>query len=317
MTLTSKTLIGLLLLSLLLGIVVIWLIHDRANTLQAHARVTSMLQDSLTFHRTINEASFALLRGDAERSFALLALANAKDTMTNSAWMRLAQDYLQNRQVMQDSLTRAVETNLRHAQNLAQCKARSRQAELELHSTEQQQANLLDTYRHLAQKYEQNEQTRQELLQAINALKEENRHWQDSLAWLSKSVGSITFINRNGVAVDYFGYLKNGQANGYGIGFYQSGGIYRGQWSENSRNGYGKYLWKNGDYYEGEFEEGQRHGQGVYHFKSGEKFVGAWHKDQRNGYGEFFSADGKILLKGYWKNDKFEKNSDKGTKLTQ
>lgn len=116
---------------------------------------------------------------------------------------------------------------------------------------------------------------------------------------------SIEFINRKGLKVSYFGQVKNGKAHGYGVGFYEGGGVYRGYWSENARHGQGLYTWKNGDTYEGNYVEGERTGFGIYTFASGEKYRGDWKSDVRDGYGELWSADGQLQWKGQWQKDKY------------
>lgn len=115
---------------------------------------------------------------------------------------------------------------------------------------------------------------------------------------------SIEFVNRKGVKVSYFGEVKNGKANGYGVGFYEGGGVYRGFWMENMRHGQGMYTWKNGDTYEGNYSQGERDGFGIYTFVSGEKYRGDWKSDVREGYGELWSPDGQLQWKGQWQKDK-------------
>lgn len=124
---------------------------------------------------------------------------------------------------------------------------------------------------------------------------------------IKSSFGQLEFKNVKGLKVIYVGYLTGGMAHGYGMGMYETGSFYKGEWYENKRHGQGKFQWANGDIYIGQFELEERSGQGTYHFKSGEKYVGGWKNGVKDGYGEYFSAEGKILLKGEWKDDKLVK----------
>lgn len=115
---------------------------------------------------------------------------------------------------------------------------------------------------------------------------------------------SFDFINRKGLKVSYYGETKQGKAHGYGIGFYYSGGVYRGYWENNMRHGHGSYTWKNGDTYDGNYAFGERSGFGIYTFVSGEKYRGDWKSDVRDGYGELWDATGNLQWKGQWQKDK-------------
>lgn len=141
-------------------------------------------------------------------------------------------------------------------------------------------------------------------------LKKLNEQLEADFYKLKSSYGKIDFFNANKVKVHYFGELKDGKANGYGMGIFDSKGIYEGEWLNNARNGKGKYLWSNGDIYEGNYKNDKRNGYGTYYFATGEKYEGYWENDLRNGKGKFYDKDGKIILEGLWINDKLSKNGE-------
>lgn len=122
------------------------------------------------------------------------------------------------------------------------------------------------------------------------------------------SFSEIVFENRKGLRVQYFGETSNGMANGYGMGVYETGGVYKGYWRDNSRNGKGEYRWTSGDEYTGEYKNGERNGFGIYKFASGERYEGEWVNDLRHGQGSHYSSKGEITLKGEWRKDKLRKN---------
>ncbi|MDP2189263.1 MAG: hypothetical protein Q8J69_11340 [Sphingobacteriaceae bacterium] len=128
----------------------------------------------------------------------------------------------------------------------------------------------------------------------------------------------LTFKNAEGLTVRYFGRCEAGKAAGFGIGLFESKGIYEGQWLDNARHGAGKYTWSNGDSYEGEFREGARNGFGVYTFATGESYVGNWKNDLRDGKGKLLDSGGSVLLDGDWERDRFlRKPSKNATDSTQ
>lgn len=121
----------------------------------------------------------------------------------------------------------------------------------------------------------------------------------------------LNFRNTEGLAVRYFGHSVKGQATGFGIGLFESKGIYEGQWLNNARHGSGKYTWANGDSYEGEFKDGARNGEGIYLFATGESYLGSWKNDLRDGKGKLLDAGGSVLLDGDWEKDRFLRKPNK------
>lgn len=115
----------------------------------------------------------------------------------------------------------------------------------------------------------------------------------------------LQFTTSEGKAVRYYGAVESGKAHGMGMGSFEGGGVYEGEWKNGARHGQGTYRWVSGDVYEGSFKNGRREGVGTYRFVSGERYEGDWKNDLRHGIGRFYSAEGKLLLDGPWKDDKF------------
>jgi hypothetical protein len=62
----------------------------------------------------------------------------------------------------------------------------------------------------------------------------------------------------------YEGYKLNGLRHGYGKFYYQDGGMYDGDWSENKMDGFGKLYYQSGKLaYEGEWKSDQFMGKGI------------------------------------------------------
>ncbi len=119
--------------------------------------------------------------------------------------------------------------------------------------------------------------------------------------------GSLTLVSLKGVKFEYVGKTVNGQANGYGVGIFESGGVYKGFWQDNLRHGNGQYVWKDGDKYEGDFFNDRRTGHGTYTWKNGEYYIGEWKDDMRHGEGVLYRKNGKVKIEGLFDNDKLVK----------
>lgn len=115
----------------------------------------------------------------------------------------------------------------------------------------------------------------------------------------------IIEIDKGENQVVYIGKRKEGKAHGYGVGYWSSGSLYKGDWRANERHGHGWYKWKDGDIYEGDFKNDKRTGTGVYTWKDGEHYRGGWKENMREGYGAIYYPNGKLKYEGTWKNDKF------------
>jgi hypothetical protein len=114
----------------------------------------------------------------------------------------------------------------------------------------------------------------------------------------------ISFTNQNGNLIHYLGEVKDGKANGGGIGIWNTGSIYKGEWKNNMRHGVGEFKWADGQVYVGEFENDIRSGEGTYSWPSGEKYVGEFENNRMNGQGILYDPDGNKKYEGKWKNDK-------------
>jgi len=110
----------------------------------------------------------------------------------------------------------------------------------------------------------------------------------------------ITFRSPSNKKIYYMGAVENGKANGYGMGLWETGGIYKGEWKNGLRSGKGRYEWPDGDWYEGELFLDQPHGQGVYQWKNGERYEGQWQEGKRQGQGTLYDKEGKVIQNGIW-----------------
>lgn len=120
-----------------------------------------------------------------------------------------------------------------------------------------------------------------------------------------KSYGEyLNFKSKKNSQMHYVGQVTNSMANGIGIALLDTGSRYEGEWKNNARHGEGKFYWADGEYYIGSYTNDKRSGMGTYYWPNGEKYVGQWADDKRNGAGTFYGADGKVITKGVWKNDK-------------
>ncbi len=117
----------------------------------------------------------------------------------------------------------------------------------------------------------------------------------------------ITFKNDNGRTVHYLGEVINEKANGGGVGIWNTGSIYRGDWKDNMRHGKGTFEWVDGEKYVGDYRNDKRDGEGKYYWPSGERYEGEWRDDRRQGFGILFDPDGNIRFEGSWKDDKLVK----------
>jgi len=115
----------------------------------------------------------------------------------------------------------------------------------------------------------------------------------------------ISFKNTKSNTIHYLGEVNNNnKANGGGIGIWNTGSIYKGDWQNNQRHGKGLFEWADGHKYDGEFVNDIREGEGTYFWSSGEKYVGAWKDGKRNGFGKLYDKDNNLKYEGEWRNDK-------------
>ncbi len=138
----------------------------------------------------------------------------------------------------------------------------------------------------------------------INSLEDQLSKKEKQLS-ISSNVDRLSFYNTKGTKIKYFGEVKNGKANGDGIGSHSTGSVYDGEWKNNQKHGKGTYKWIEGEVYEGEFKNDKISGEGTYYWVNGDKYVGEWENNKRNGEGTLYDKDNKVVLKGIWKDDQF------------
>jgi hypothetical protein len=85
----------------------------------------------------------------------------------------------------------------------------------------------------------------------------------------------------------------------------QNGGVYRGEFKENSRHGIGTYLLPDGSTYEGDWRENEPSGKGIFRWVDGSMYDGLWRDGKRNGFGKLISADG-FQYEGNWVDNAME-----------
>jgi hypothetical protein len=148
---------------------------------------------------------------------------------------------------------------------------------------------------------------------AIDAILAENIIVKNELALVKYELNELKtpkamldLISSKGVKFQYIGQVKNGNANGFGIGFFESGSVYKGFWKDNMRHGKGVFTWKDGERYEGNYVEDKREGEGDYYWKNGEFYKGQWREDKRNGAGKLYKKTGKIKKEGFWVDDEYK-----------
>lgn len=120
---------------------------------------------------------------------------------------------------------------------------------------------------------------------------------------LQMANGILELTSSKGKKFQYIGQTKNGVAEGFGVGIFETGSVYKGFWKNNLRHGKGTFIWKDNEQYEGEFNDDKREGYGVYKWKNGEVYEGFWKNDKRNGEGKLFSKSKKVKKEGIWADD--------------
>jgi hypothetical protein len=139
------------------------------------------------------------------------------------------------------------------------------------------------------------------LQDSMAALQTRNQH-------LLSNIRLTQFNSVKGVPIFYLGELREGKANGQGVGIWKTGGFYQGYWQDNQRHGMGTYQWPDGERYVGQFVQGKRTGHGTYYWKTGEYFEGQWLDDRRHGPGVLYKPDGRVHVKGTWVADELKRH---------
>ena len=82
----------------------------------------------------------------------------------------------------------------------------------------------------------------------------------------------------------YYGEVSNGEENGFGIFYWNSGNRYEGDWLNGQMHGFGTMYYANGDKYEGYWKEHAKHGQGAYYYADGDTQFGYWSEGSYQGF---------------------------------
>lgn len=143
-------------------------------------------------------------------------------------------------------------------------------------------------------------------LEELNRAKEELENTKIRLDEIQKARGILNLVSSKGKKFQYIGQTKSGAAEGYGVGVFETGSIYKGYWKNNLRHGKGIFTWKDEEFYEGDFVDDKRNGYGEYHWKNGEVYKGFWKNDQRHGEGKLYKKNGKLKKEGIWENDELK-----------
>lgn len=109
---------------------------------------------------------------------------------------------------------------------------------------------------------------------------------------------TVRLTSPKGDSIRFFGRLREGQPDGFGVGFYEGKGYYIGQWKGNQRHGQGLHVYKDGSWYDGCFERDERNGFGIYRYPTGDTYIGEWKDNLMDGKGELI-LEGKSI-KGRW-----------------
>jgi hypothetical protein len=134
---------------------------------------------------------------------------------------------------------------------------------------------------------------------------------------VSENRNLVTFRSSSGNKVHYIGDMVNNRANGFGIGIWDTGGVYKGEWRNNRRNGKGRYEWVDGEWYEGNYADDQREGFGVYYKRNGERYEGNWKENKRHGEGKVYDKNEQIINEGVWNEDVYSGRSSASTNGNQ
>jgi hypothetical protein len=113
--------------------------------------------------------------------------------------------------------------------------------------------------------------------------------------------GELILANRE----KYVGDFQYGAFNGKGIYTWPYGHKYVGAFQNGNRNGMGTFTWADGHKYVGEYQNDVRQGKGTYTLPNGHRYVGDFRNAEFNGQGILYAANGKVLQRGEWKDDKF------------
>jgi hypothetical protein len=172
-----------------------------------------------------------------------------------------------------------------------------------------QVGNLISEYAALQKKYKMLETIKSELNEnnrSAETINQRLRFQIDSVASTYNENLSVKELMKNGNSIYHIGSRIGGIPEGFGVGLWSTGGIYKGDWKNGLRDGHGTYVWKDGEVYEGEWKAGVRTGSGKYIWKDKYYYIGDWQDNKRHGFGTMYYPNGKIEYQGNWVQDKFK-----------
>jgi len=274
-----------------------WGVSISTQQHRTSSREIGRLSDSLSYFKEVAHGTQFWMDGDFNR--ALRSFQRADSIRSDMNWSEGMATWIH--MAKQDSSTQIF---------LHQERANEQR---KLGNLSKEKAELLGRVDHLETKEDSLRKQLRRRSREAEMLAAQGRSLAENLEEVKNSFGSLVMTKESGVEVHYTGSLKEGMADGYGIGIFVDRGIYEGEWKHNHRHGRGVYTWKNGDWYEGEFRDGFRQGYGIYYFSTGERHEGYWAKDIREGQGKFYTNDGKLFLEGRWENNKYVKGKNGGT----
>ena len=278
------------LLAILCGIQLIFILAQANKRKSDKANYTTLSKDTLDYFIALKQANEVLFSEDFDQAKYLFAKIDSLYPQAENEEKRKASLFIDGIQLRSDSLKRVRGRLAAYINEYQRDTAQISLMKLGLKERADQLGNLTQQQLKLLEDFRKSEDSKGNEVDGENTFSE------------------MVFENRKGLRVQYFGQITNEKANGYGMGVYETGGVYKGYWKDNSRNGKGEYRWTSGDEYAGDYVNGVRTGYGIYEFVSGERYEGEWLNDLRHGQGIHYSSKGEIALKGEWKKDKLRKN---------
>jgi hypothetical protein len=298
--------------SIYLGVIVIlaassaWIYHDKSELEdsleifrqqeQLSTEQAAVQAQGLKVYALITKADQLFIEGEFDQSLALYRTLEDIDSLKHLVRGR-------------EAIARAFQEDKTKA--LALVVSQQREAELEQAVDSLKQEILLAEKSFLeSQRNVQADRHKLELrlLEMEKAVERERKEADE----IRQNRNLITFRSASGNKVHYLGDMENDRANGYGIGIWDTGGVYKGEWVNNQRWGKGRYDWADGEWYVGEFKGDMRNGTGTYYFKNGERYEGQWKDNKRHGQGVVYDKNNVVLNEGVWTNDSFASNKTNG-----
>ena len=90
--------------------------------------------------------------------------------------------------------------------------------------------------------------------------------------------------------IKYTGTFERKLRHGKGIGYYNDGNTYEGDWVYDMKEGIGVMKYANGNKYEGEWKNDIREGKGIFYFSNGDYYKGEFKNDIIEGFGTLHAS---------------------------